>query len=124
MELALAPPQVIGSDPGEVADSAFGIWREIDVCLAPVIGRRGVAALFQRSLHLVEPEYPWLLAAHSAVNEPSDFSVLRRALCSQTYAKAVAGNAALLNAFYNLLINLVGESLTRQLLPTSTIKCT
>lgn len=122
MELALTPPQVIGSDSGQVADSALSIWREIDACLAPVIGRRGVEALFQRSLHLVERDYPWLLAAHSAANELSDFTALWQALGLQTCIKAVAGNAALLNAFYSLLINLIGESLTRQLLPISIIK--
>ena len=117
MDLALIPPQVTGSDSGQVADNALGIWREIDASLAPVIGRRGVAALYQRSLHLVRREYPWLLAAHSAATGfGDDFSELQQALDLQTCTESIAANTALLNAFYGLLISLIGESLTRRLL--------
>jgi hypothetical protein len=116
MDLALIPPQITGSDSGQVADNALGIWREIDASLAPVIGRRGVAALYQRSLHLVRREYPWLLAAHSAATRFGDFNELQQALDLQTCTESVAANTALLNAFYGLLISLIGESLTLRLL--------
>ena len=47
---------------------------------------------------------------------PNDFPALHAVLVKETTANAVAINNALLNTFYELLSNLIGTSLTLQLL--------
>ena len=42
----------------EVADTVVAIWLEIDQALHPIIGHRGVAALYDRSLNLTAGRLP------------------------------------------------------------------
>ena len=41
-----------GADAEQLADAIVAMWLEIDQALHPIIGHRGVAALYNRSLHL------------------------------------------------------------------------
>jgi hypothetical protein len=75
-----------------------------------------VAALFNRSLHLTTPVYPWLAQGISGPHPAADPLVLKAALANQTAVAAVAGGSALLQSFHALLASLVGSSLTDQLL--------
>lgn len=84
--------------------------------LAPIIGHRGVAALFGRSLHLARPDHPWLTASHETLAEPMDFAALQSILSQQSSAKVVAANGALLQKFVEQLNHLIGGSLTARLL--------
>jgi hypothetical protein len=43
----------------QVADAASTIWSNINSAMSPIIGQHGVAALFKRSLHLQQVNYPW-----------------------------------------------------------------
>lgn len=99
-----------------VAELAHSTWRHIDEALAPVIGARGVIALYKRSLRLAQAEYPWLTDVHDATHLPSEFFALRSALLQQSEDKAVAASAALQQIFYGLLSSFIGNSLTRELL--------
>jgi hypothetical protein len=99
-----------------IADSAVAVWRELDATLSPIIGRRGVAALFKRSLLLTAPAHTSLVAAHWVVETEGDFDSLRTALKQQAVPNAIATNGALLQQFVDLLTTLIGESLTERLL--------
>jgi hypothetical protein len=99
-----------------IADAAVSAWRDVDAALSPVIGQRGVAALYKRSLYLTQAAHACLAPVHEGEILPGDFSALRAALSQQTTQDAAAGHGALLQAFYDLLSNLVGASLTEQLL--------
>jgi hypothetical protein len=109
-------PLAEGADVGQIACSAVSTWRGIDAALAPVIGRRGVAALYERSVCLVRAEYPWLPAVQARGPEVGAFGSLQAALVLQTRSEAAATQGALLRAFADLLSSLVGRSLTDRLL--------
>jgi hypothetical protein len=99
-----------------IAASAIATWHEIDTALCPIIGRRGVSGLYKRCLNLTRKDYAWLAAVEEALPEAGEFEALQRALSQQTSSVAAAASSALLQTFYNLLTNLIGVSLTTQLL--------
>ena len=105
-----------GADAEQVAEAIVAIWLDIEQALHPVIGHRGVAALYNRSLHLTAVAYPWLAIDQPAVPAAIDPSGLRSALVEQTAAEAAAGGSALFLTFHELLASLVGASLTDRLL--------
>ena len=105
-----------GWDTVSIAAKAVSVWRDIDAALTPIIGHRGVAALFGRSLHLTRSDYPWLAAAHEGTAQQIDFAALQSTLSQQTSANVVTFNGALLQKFADLLANLIGVSLTERLL--------
>jgi len=105
-----------GADAEQVAEAIVAIWLEIDQALHPIIGHRGVAALYNRSLHLTAVAYPWLAIDQPAVPAAVDPSGLRSALVQQSAAEAAAGGSALLLTFHELLASLVGAPLTDRLL--------
>lgn len=100
-----------------VADAAVTAWRELDAALSPIIGQRGVAALYQRSLYLTRGDYPWLAGVHQATVRAGEFAPLHTVLSQQTSATAAGACSALLATFRNLLTRLIGASLTERLLP-------
>ena len=104
------------ADAAEVADAIVAVWQEIDQALHPIIGHRGVAALYSRSLSLAATTYPWLAIDQPAVPAAVDPSGLRAALMQQAAAEAAAGGSALFLRFHELLASLVGPSLTERLL--------
>ena len=105
-----------GVNAGQTADAAVATWRDIYDVLSPIIGQRGVTALYKRSLYLSRDDYPWLAAVAEGALQASDFTRLRTALAQQSSANAAAANSALLHAFTELLTNLIGASLTERLL--------
>ena len=104
------------ADAEQIADAIIAIWLEIDQALHPIMGHRGVAALYNRSLALTAATYPWLAMGHQGVLAAIDPSALRAALVSQAPADAAAGGNALFHSFRELLASLVGPSLTERLL--------
>jgi hypothetical protein len=100
----------------QIADIACVVWRDISSALSPVLGQRGVAALFKRSLHLQHLHYPVLKTIHSPKILSSEFPSLHAILGRETTTNAILINNALLNTFYELLTRLIGISLTHQLL--------
>lgn len=116
IEAALAHMVATGAQAASVAGAACGVWRGVTAALSPIIGRHGVAALFNRSLHLTRTEHPVLSAVHDAAGGLSDYSALQEALSSQTSASAAAANSALLGTFHDLLSSLIGAMLTERLL--------
>ena len=104
------------ADAEQVADAIVAIWLEIEQALHPIIGHRGVAGLYNRSLHLTAVAYPWLAIDQPAVPAAVDPSGLRAALVQQTAAEAAVGGSALFQTFHEVLASLVGASLTDRLL--------
>jgi len=105
-----------GADAARVADHVVAVWQQVEDALTPIIGQRGVAALYKRSLHLVAPDHPWLARLKEADPPAVDAAALRSALAQQDAAAAAAGGGALLQTFQELLASLVGPSLTGRLL--------
>jgi hypothetical protein len=105
-----------GAEPARIAAVSVSAWQDIEGSLAPIIGLRGVAALYKRSLYLARGEFPWLAAVYEGALGPSEFSSLAAVLSRQSSAEAIAGSAALLTTFNNLLTSLIGRSLSERLL--------
>lgn len=108
----------VGADAGveQIVDTILTVWREIEEALSPIIGHRGVAALFNRSLKLVSGTHSWLAGCLGDALEAPDPTALRSALLQQPAAEAAAAGAAVFQSFHGLLASLVGAPLTNQLL--------
>lgn len=105
-----------GADVEQIADAAVAMWRAVGAALYPIIGQRGVAALYKRSLYLARAECSCLTDVPRDADLPNDFDDLRTALALQTRADAVRINGLLLQNFTELLSSLIGASLTERLL--------
>jgi hypothetical protein len=104
------------ADTSQVADSVVALWLQIDQALHPILGHRGVAALFKRSVKHTAARFPWLGQDPQDALAVVDPSVLKAALLLQTAAEATAGVDSLFQSLRDLLTSLVGSSLTDQLL--------
>lgn len=105
-----------GADAVQIADAIVLIWQEIDVALTPIIGHRGLAMLYKRSLHLTVSRHPWRAGAHEGALAAMDLSILKSVLVQRASADAAATGGVLLQTFHELLTTLVGPSLTKTLL--------
>lgn len=105
----------IGS-AARVAEAVGSTFQGIEQVLAPIIGPRGVAALYKRSLHLAKDTFSWLPDAPPGAPTAMDVTALTTALARQAAADAAAGGAELLETFYGLLTTLIGPLLTERLL--------
>ena len=115
IDAALTHLAAQGETAAQIADTAVQTWHEIHTALSPVIGPRGVQALYRRTLYLTRSTHPWL-ASGPETPEPDDYADLRAALAQQTSAVAAAAHGALLHHFFDLLTSLIGGSLTERLL--------
>lgn len=90
--------------------------KDFGTALTPIVGPRGVAALYKRSLFLTSHQHPVLSGLHEGIQTTMDLSRLTTTLASLSEAEANTVGAALLQSFYELLSSLVGLSLTERLL--------
>ena len=118
-------PLVAASVASRLAKSAYAaqsgattaaIWRQIETALAPIIGQRGVAALYQRSLHLAAASHPWLAGVHQGAQATMDLALLESAFARQDSAEAAAAGRVLLRTMEELLASLIGGALSERLL--------
>ena len=105
-----------GADIAKVTAAITSAWQEIEAALAPVIGHRGVAALFERSLYLTHTRHSWLAAVPENAEARMDLSALAAVLSKQEGGTAASGGGAHLEALYELLGSLIGPSLAERLL--------
>lgn len=104
------------ADTVRIAEIAVSIWDDVGVALAPIIGQSGVSALFKRSIYLTRTSHPCLQPINENALPSGDLAVLRTVLAQQDRIQAIAVNAALLQNFHEVLITLIGASLTERLL--------
>jgi hypothetical protein len=104
------------ADTSQVADAVVALWLQIDQALHPILGHRGVAALFNRSVKHTATRFPWLGQDPQDALAVVDPSVLKAALLLQTAAEATAGVDSLFQSLHELLTSLIGSSLKDQLL--------
>jgi hypothetical protein len=105
-----------GTSASEVAQFVVTSCFEIDKALSPIIGQRGLAALFKRSLHLASAHQPWLSACQESFDLKTDLAELMATLSLQPPDVAAHGGGLFLEQFHQLLTALVGTSLTERLL--------
>jgi hypothetical protein len=114
---ALARSAGEAPDASAIAEATLDAWRQVAARLAPVIGARGVEALFGRSLHVTGKAFPGFVAtAGNDGNGAALLAGLKACLAAQEPAVAAAAGQALLVNFTELLATLIGASLTERLL--------
>ena len=115
----LAPQRDGLLSSGQTAQAIITAWHAIDDALTPVIGPRGLVALYLRSLHLTASD-PGLATADGlgklAVNAATTPALLQALIARQSPAAAAAIGNTYLQVFYGQLSGLVGPSLTERLL--------
>jgi len=104
------------ADVAQIAKTVGALWAEIEEALSPIIGRRGVVALYRRSLHLSRAVYSWMPGPPEGIDVAIDTRLLMSALVLQNRAEALRAGSALFQTFHDLLASLVGPSLTERLL--------
>ena len=104
-----------GADAAGIAEAIVALCEQVGSELAPIIGQRGVAALYTRSLYLATAAHPWL-ELQAEPQGSMDLSALKTAIAGQPSADAAAGGVAVLQTFHALLTSLIGASLTDRLL--------
>ncbi len=104
------------AEAAQIADAIEATWLEIDVALAPIVGQRGLVALYKRSLYLTASAYPWLEGVHEGMQPTMDLVKLKSVFAQQSSADAAAGGCELFRTFHVLLVSMVGPSLTERLL--------
>ena len=110
------PPRQADGGSAAVANTMVWTWKDINVVLVPLVGQRGVAALYNRSLYLTAKAFPWLTIVPADIEAPIDLDALEALLNQQGVAAATEGSAALLRTFHKLISTLIGQSLTERLL--------
>jgi hypothetical protein len=103
-------------DADAIAQSTLSTWQQIAAQLEPVIGARGVDALFGRSLHLVGKTYRWLGGSGARGSGADALASIQASFKGQETSVATDAACALLATFTGLPANLIGESLTMRLL--------
>lgn len=106
------------ADSGAIAEATLSTWHQVAVRLVPVIGVRGVDALFKRSVHVTSKSYPWFALDGSGENVAALLCTLRNLIAKANPEEAVEVCHAFLVNFTELLTTLIGESLTARLLVT------
>lgn len=106
----------IDTNAAGLAAESVARWRQIDVALTPIIGRRGIVAIYKKALALTHADFPWLPEVSDDDTHFDNFNSLQSALSQQTSAVIMAVNLALHRTFNKLLVGLIGESLSERLL--------
>ena len=107
------------ADAHAMADAAVESWDALLQQLAPLIGDKGVRALYSRSVHLGAATYPWLAGLPKSAPPAPVLAELRSALDARPAAEVQATCAALITTFTNVLATLIGETLTDRLLASA-----
>ena len=112
----LLPRVAAGASSADIANAVVGAFEEVDRALSPIVGRRGLAALLNRALHVAGARHSWLQSTFDDGRAPLDFEPLRSILACQSDSETAAGGGELLYGFRELLVALIGLQLTEQLL--------
>jgi hypothetical protein len=105
-----------GADGAEIALAVADIWRDMEALLRPIIGQRGVRAIYQRSVHAASAAHPWLAPQAQDPAGEMDLAALQSLFAKQPAPQALACANALLLGFHGILSSLIGPSLTSRLL--------
>ena len=104
------------ADGRATAFAALAVWRRMAAQQEPVIGARGVDALFGRALHLTGRQHPWLATEGVRGSSAAALDHVQQQLATQQAAQATEAAQALLNGFTELLATMVGDALVTRLL--------
>jgi hypothetical protein len=99
------------ADAKALAAAALRLSDALGGELAVLIGAGGVKALAARSLHILQPAFPWLAEAQRS-SPDGPFKQLAFCMERQEPGVATEAAAAVLATLAGLLVTLIGETLT------------
>jgi hypothetical protein len=106
----------VGGDGRAIAAAAHRLCERFARQVSPLIGDAGVAAIWARSLHLTEQQFPSLAPLRSSDQSDAPFSHLQVSLEKQEPTVGTRAAVGLLTTAGDLLALFIGESLTTRLL--------
>jgi hypothetical protein len=109
----------VQADAAQVAQAMAAVWHDAAAALTPIIGSRGLAALYSRCLHVAGMQHPWLLRDDVGLPAAPEPAALPALLARQSDAEAAAGASHFLQTFHDLLVSLIGPVLVLRLLRTA-----
>ena len=112
----LSHPFDVLSDPVAIAGALARVVQDIAAVLTPILGPRGVAALYQRTLHVTRARHAWLAEPLEVAQPSIDLVALQAAFVRRDRVEAAAAATALLQTFHDLLASLIGLPLCERLL--------
>jgi hypothetical protein len=110
--------RAVRSQPKAQANVSVVLWERLAAELTVIIGERGFASLYSRSLNQAGAEFAWL-EPHPPKASADAFALLASILKTRAQAEAQAANSAVLNIFIDTLIILIGELVTNSILRTA-----
>jgi hypothetical protein len=99
-----------------IAGELARVVQDLAAALTPILGTRGVAALYLRTLHVTRAHHAWLAEPLEVAQPAIDLVALQAAFVRQDRAEATAAATALLQSFHDLLASLIGLPLCARLL--------
>jgi hypothetical protein len=105
-------------DASAIAEAALSTWHLVAAQIIPVIGIGGVNVLFNRSLHLTCSSFPWLIIPGDHRDSAVLLANLKERLAGRETDAAAEASYTLLVTFVELLMSMIGDSLTERLLST------
>lgn len=105
-----------GAAAPRVAEALVETLAGLQRVLTPIVGARGVAALYQRALHLAGQAHPTLGALSAGAIATMDLDALRTALAALGGPEAAAAGDELIQHFRAVLTSLIGTALAGHLL--------
>jgi hypothetical protein len=99
-----------------VVDSAIDLWERLANQVTAIIGKNGFTSLYERSVFLVQPAFPWLAPGPQLSKSDHRFEELKMNLEGQNPAQAHEANNRLMITFTDILASLIGEQLMIRIL--------
>lgn len=100
-------------------DAARYLWESMAAQIILIVGESGFISLYERTLSLLQPTFPWLIANSQSAQTENRFSELLIILERQSPEQARTANNQLLITFTDILASLIGEDLTNHILQTA-----
>ena len=100
----------------KAAVAAVNLWEQMATQIISLVGEGGFNSLYDRSVRLTQPTFPWLTANSQSALADHHFQGLNMRFEGQTTAQISAANCLLLITFTDILASLIGEELTISML--------
>lgn len=101
------------------SDAAVLLWEQMATQIISIVGEGGFNALFARSVFLTQSAFPWIAACALSPQADHRFAQLKTCLEAQAPTQASAANSLLLITFTDILVSLIGDQLTANILHTA-----
>jgi len=108
--------RLMAQNTEKVVDASITLWEQIATQIISIIGESGFNSLYARSVFLTQSTFSWLATGPLSPQADQRFAGLKMSLEGKTPAQASEANCLLLTTFTDILVSLIGEPLTTNIL--------